>query len=187
MTGVKTCAVPIWIDTAGRIVISSYPERAKSKNLRRDSRASLCVLSDDFGDEWVHVDGTAEVIEVSDAVEPLVEYFRVISGEHSDWDEYRRAMINQGKVLIRITIDAWRPISRGWFPPRLALARSRLRSLRGRGNGNDRAPHNGCILKNARDGNNVTVQTVVGCPLFGALVTNEEVHVWAPVLTNVGV
>ncbi len=118
--GLQSSPVTMGIDTAGRIVISSYPERAKSKNLRRDSRASLCVLSDDFGDEWVHVDGTAEVIEVSDAVEPLVEYFRVISGEHSDWDEYRRAMINQGKVLIRITIDAWGPISRGGFPPRLA-------------------------------------------------------------------
>ncbi|HDH03446.1 MAG TPA: PPOX class F420-dependent oxidoreductase, partial [Actinobacteria bacterium] len=93
--GLQSSPVTMGIDTAGRIVISSYPERAKSKNLRRDSRASLCVLSDDFGDEWVHVDGTAEVIEVSDAVEPLVEYFRVISGEHSDWDEYRRAMIDQ--------------------------------------------------------------------------------------------
>jgi PPOX class probable F420-dependent enzyme len=118
--GLQSSPVTMGLDAAGRIVISSYPERAKSKNLQRDSRASVCVLSDDFGDEWVHVDGTAEVIEVSDAVEPLVEYFRVISGEHSDWDEYRRAMINQGKVLIRITIDTWGPISRGGFPPRLA-------------------------------------------------------------------
>ena len=77
------------------------------------------MLSDDFGGEWVQADGQAEVIELPDAVDPLVEYFRVISGEHSDWDEYRQAMIDQGKVLIRVTIEAWSPISRGGFPAHL--------------------------------------------------------------------
>ncbi|MCO8271220.1 PPOX class F420-dependent oxidoreductase [Actinoplanes sp. TRM 88003] len=112
----NTCGV----DTEGRIVISTYPERAKVYNLRRNPQVSVCVLSDDFGGPWVQVDGTAEVIDLPEAVEPLVEYFRVISGEHPNWDEYRQAMRDQGKSLIRITIDRWGPIATGGFPARLA-------------------------------------------------------------------
>ena len=112
----NTCGV----DAEGRIVISTYPERAKAANLRRDPQVSVCVLSDDFGGAWVQVDGTAEVLDLPEALEPLVEYFRCISGEHPDWDEYRRAMREQGKSLIRITIDRWGPIATGGFPARLA-------------------------------------------------------------------
>jgi PPOX class probable F420-dependent enzyme len=112
----NTCGV----DTEGRIVISTYPDRAKANNIRRDPRVSVCVLSDDFGGAWVQVDGTAEVIDLPESVEPLVEYFRVISGEHPDWDEYRQAMRDQGKSLIRVTISSWGPIATGGFPARLA-------------------------------------------------------------------
>ena len=112
----NTCGV----DAEGRIVISTYPERAKAANIRRDSRVSVCVLSDDFNGAWVQVDGIAEVIDLPESVEPLVEYFRVISGEHADWDEYRQAMRDQGKSLIRITIERWGPIATGGFPARLA-------------------------------------------------------------------
>jgi PPOX class probable F420-dependent enzyme len=112
----NTCGV----DTEGRIVISTYPERAKAANIRRDPRVTVCVLSDDFGGPWVQVDGVAEVIDLPESVEPLVEYFRVISGEHPDWDEYRQAMRDQGKSLIRITIEKWGPIATGGFPARLA-------------------------------------------------------------------
>jgi len=103
----------------GRIVISSYPERAKTANLRRDPAATVMVLSDDFGGEWVQVDGTGEVLDLPEALEPLCDYYRSISGEHPDWDEYREAMQRQGKVLLRVTIDDWGPVSRGGFPPRL--------------------------------------------------------------------
>ncbi|MFI7540705.1 PPOX class F420-dependent oxidoreductase [Actinoplanes sp. NPDC049599] len=112
----NTCGV----DAEGRIVISTYPERAKAANIRRDQRVSVCVLSDDFGGPWVQVDGVAEVIDLPESVEPLVEYFRVISGEHPDWDEYRQAMREQGKSLIRVTIERWGPIATGGFPARLA-------------------------------------------------------------------
>jgi PPOX class probable F420-dependent enzyme len=111
-----TCGV----DPEGRVVVSTYPQRAKAKNARRDPRVSVLVLSDDFGDAWVQVDGTAEVLDLPDALEPLVEYFRCISGEHPDWDEYRAAMVRQGKSLIRITVDRWGPIATGGFPPELA-------------------------------------------------------------------
>lgn len=111
--------VTMGLDGEGRIVVSTYPERAKIHNLRRDSTASMVVLSDDFGGEWVQVDGTAEVIDLPEALEPLIEYFRVISGEHPDWDEYREAMTRQGKCLIRLTIKRWGPIAKGGFPARL--------------------------------------------------------------------
>lgn len=115
----QSSPVTMGLDDEGRIVVASYPERAKSRNLLRDPRASVCVLSDDFGGEWVHVDGTAEVIGLPDAIELLVDYYRVIAGEHPDWDEYRQAMVDQGKVLIRVTIERWGPISKGGFPARL--------------------------------------------------------------------
>ncbi|WP_238018086.1 PPOX class F420-dependent oxidoreductase [Dactylosporangium sp. AC04546] len=108
------------VDAEGRIVVSTYPERAKVRNLRRDPRVSVMVLSDAWNDAWVQVDGTAEVLDLPDALEPLVEYFRCISGEHPDWDEYRAAMVAQGKSLIRVTIDAWGPVATGGFPARLA-------------------------------------------------------------------
>ncbi len=115
----QSSLVTIGLDVDGRIVVSSYPERAKVHNLRRDPAASMVVLSDDFGGEWVQVDGHAEVLDLPDALEPLVEYFRVIAGEHDDWDEYRQAMTRQGKCLIRLTIDRWGPIAKGGFPARL--------------------------------------------------------------------
>jgi PPOX class probable F420-dependent enzyme len=112
----NTCGV----DAEGRIVISTYPERAKAANIRRDPRVTVCVLSDDFGGPWVQVDGVAEVLDLPAALEPLVDYFRVIAGEHPDWDEYRQAMRDQGKSLIRITIESWGPLATGGFPARLA-------------------------------------------------------------------
>ncbi len=108
------------LDGQGRVVIASYPQRAKSVNLRRDPRANVLVLSDDWDGPWVQVDGTAEVLDLPEAVEPLVEYFQVIAGEHPDWDEYRQAMRDQGKCLLRITIEGWGPIATGGFPPELA-------------------------------------------------------------------
>lgn len=108
------------VDDVGRLVISSYPQRAKSANVRRSGTASVVVLSDEFNGPYVQVDGDAEVIDLPDAVEPLVDYFRAISGEHPDWDEYRRAMVEQGKCLIRITPRRWGPVATGGFPPPVA-------------------------------------------------------------------
>jgi PPOX class probable F420-dependent enzyme len=110
------------VDDSGRLVISTYPERAKVANLRRTPDCAVLVLSDDFGGAWVQVDGTAEVLDLPEALEPLVEYFRSISGEHPDWDEYRQAMRDQGKSLVRITPTRWGPIATGGFPARLADA-----------------------------------------------------------------
>ncbi len=108
------------VDDEGRFVISTYPERAKATNVRRTGTASVLVLSDDFDGAWVQVDGDAEVLDLPEALEPLVDYFRSISGEHPDWDEYREAMRAQGKSLIRVTPTRWGPVATGGFPARLA-------------------------------------------------------------------
>ena len=112
----QTSPVTCGVDTEGRIVISTYPARAKVANARRDPRVSVCVVSDDWNGPWVQVDGIAEVLDLPEALEPLVDYFRCISGEHPDWDEYRRAMVEQGKSLIRITPETWGPVATGGFP-----------------------------------------------------------------------
>jgi PPOX class probable F420-dependent enzyme len=108
------------VDGTGRIVISTYPQRAKTRNAERDARASVCVVSDDWDGPWVQVDGSIEVLHLPEALEPLVDYYRSISGEHPDWDDYRAAMTNQGKSLLRLTIQAWGPVATGGFPPDVA-------------------------------------------------------------------
>ncbi|NYD40569.1 PPOX class F420-dependent oxidoreductase [Nocardioides panaciterrulae] len=107
------------VDAEGRLVISTYPDRAKAVNLRRDARATVLVHSEEWNGAYVQVDGTAEVLDMpaQEAEDALVDYFRCISGEHPDWAEYRQAMRAQGKSLIRITPESWGPIATGGFPP----------------------------------------------------------------------
>jgi len=107
------------LDTEGRLVASTYPERAKVKNARRRPAGSALVLSDDWNGPWLQAWGSLEVLDLPEALEPLVEYYRSISGEHPASDEYRQAMVDQGKSLIGLTIDRWGPIATGGFPGRL--------------------------------------------------------------------
>jgi PPOX class probable F420-dependent enzyme len=108
------------VDDEGRVVVSTYPDRAKTSNARRNPAASAVVLSDDWNGSWVQVRGSLEVLDLPEALEPLVDYYRSIAGEHPDWDEYRQAMVTQGKSLLRLTIEQWGPIATGGFPARLA-------------------------------------------------------------------
>lgn len=103
----------------GRLAIATYPQRFKAKNIRKNPLVSVAVMGGEFNDAWVQIDGEAEVIDVPEANDVLVEYFRSISGEHGDWDEYRQAMIDQGKCAIVITPSRWGPVSTGGFPPEL--------------------------------------------------------------------
>src|SRR3954452_22879406 len=118
--GVQLSPVSCGIDGEGRVVVSTYPQRAKVTNARRDPAVSLCVLSSDWNGPWGQVAGEAEVLALPEALEPLVEYFRSISGEHPDWDEYRTAMTRQGKSLLRITVTGWGPIATGGCPAKVA-------------------------------------------------------------------
>ena len=117
--GPQVSGLACGVDDSGRIVVSTYPERAKTRNAKRDPRVSVVVLSDEWNGPWVQIDGTAEVVDAPDSVEPLVEYYRNIAGEHPDWDEYRAAMVKQGKSIIRVTPERWGPVATGGFPARL--------------------------------------------------------------------
>ena len=114
--GVQLSPVTGTVGADGSLLISTYPERAKTHNIRMDPTVSLCVQSDEFGGAWVQVDGNAQIVDLPEAMQGLVEYYRSAAGEHSDWDEYRRAMERQGKCLIRIEIAGWGPIATGGFP-----------------------------------------------------------------------
>jgi PPOX class probable F420-dependent enzyme len=97
----------------GAVVISSRETAYKTKNLRRDPRAWLCVLPDSFYGQWVQLEGTVEVQSLPDAMEPLVDYYRRLSGEHSDWAEYRAAMESEQRCLLRVTLTKAGPDKQG--------------------------------------------------------------------------
>ncbi|HXP21335.1 MAG TPA: PPOX class F420-dependent oxidoreductase [Streptosporangiaceae bacterium] len=92
------------VDDHGRVLISTRQTAIKTKNLERDPRASLCVFTDRFFGEWVQAEGTAEIIRLPDAMDLLVDYYRRVSGEHPDWDDYRKAMIRDLRVIAAITL-----------------------------------------------------------------------------------
>jgi PPOX class probable F420-dependent enzyme len=102
------------VDDEGRVVVSTRETAAKTKNVRRDPRVSLCVLPNSgiFG-RWIQVDGTATVLSLPEAMEPLVEYYRTTSGEHPNWDEYRAAMESERRVLLRIELERAGPDTAG--------------------------------------------------------------------------
>ena len=92
------------VDDAGRVVVSSRETAYKVRNLRRDPRAWLCVFPDAFYGPWVQVEGTVDVLSLPDALESLVDYYRAVAGEHDDWDDYRRAMVEEQRCLLRVTL-----------------------------------------------------------------------------------
>jgi PPOX class probable F420-dependent enzyme len=103
----------------GILLVSTYPERIKARNLRRDPHVSVLAMGAKFDDAWIQIDGSATVVDMPAAADLLVDYYRCISGEHPDWDEYRDAMTAQGKSVLRIVPQRWSPLSKGGFPPSL--------------------------------------------------------------------
>jgi PPOX class probable F420-dependent enzyme len=99
--GLQTSPVLVGVDDEGKVVISTWEGAYKTRNLRRDPRVVLCVLSDDFFDPWIRIEGTAQIASLPEAMAGLVDYYRRISGEHPDWDDYRRAMQHEQRVLVR--------------------------------------------------------------------------------------
>lgn len=107
------------VTSGGLLAVSTYRERAKARNVRRNPSVSVLVMGDDFSAAWCQVDGEARILDMPEAADGLVEYYRSISGEHPDWDEYRRAMAEQAKSVILIEPTRWGPISTGGFPESL--------------------------------------------------------------------
>ena len=95
----------VGVNEQGQAIISTRETAYKVKNLRRDSRASVCVFTDEFFGDWIQIDGTANVLSLPDALEPLVDYYRRVVGEHPDWEEYRQAMFDEQRVLLQIDIE----------------------------------------------------------------------------------
>jgi PPOX class probable F420-dependent enzyme len=97
--------VSVTVDDAGRAVISSRQTAYKVHNLSREPRASLCAFTDRFFGQWIQVEGPVELIPLPDAMDGLIAYYRSISGEHPDWDDYRAAMVREQRLLIAVTIE----------------------------------------------------------------------------------
>ncbi len=98
--------IVIGVDEEGRGIVSTAEASAKARNLKTDPRAAACVMTDRFYGRWVTIEGTASILSLPEAMEPLVDYYRRVAGkDHPDWDEYREAMRREGRCLIRIEIE----------------------------------------------------------------------------------
>ena len=101
------------VDDQGRVVVSSREAAFKVRNLRRDPRAWLCVLPDEFYGRWIQVGGSVRIVDLPAAMDGLVDYYRRISGEHPDWDDYRAAMRRERRVLLQIELASAGPDRQG--------------------------------------------------------------------------
>jgi PPOX class probable F420-dependent enzyme len=97
--------VVVAVADEGHLMISSRETAYKTKNIRRDRGVSLCFINPNFFGEWIQVDGTAEIVSLPDAMELLVDYYRRLSGEHEDWDDYRAAMTKDKRLIVRVTVE----------------------------------------------------------------------------------
>jgi PPOX class probable F420-dependent enzyme len=103
--GAQLSPVTVGVDGDGSLMISTRETAIKTKNVRRSGRASVCVFEDAFFGNWVQAEGTATIESLPAAMEALVRYYRLVAGEHPDWEDYRRAMLRDRRVMLRIRVD----------------------------------------------------------------------------------
>ena len=100
------------IDASGRVIITSRGTTYKIKHVRRDPRVSLLVFGEQYsGSKFVQIHGTAEIIELPEAMDTLIYWYKQVRGEHKSWDEYREKMKAEKRVIIRVTIEKAGPQS----------------------------------------------------------------------------
>ena len=97
--------VLVGVDEDGTLMISTRERALKTANVRRSAWASVCVFEDAFYGQWVQVEGPGMVESLPEAMQALVRYYRLVAGEHPNWDEYRDAMQREQRVLLRIHIE----------------------------------------------------------------------------------
>jgi PPOX class probable F420-dependent enzyme len=105
--------VTVGVDDDGRVIISTRQTAYKVRHVRRNPRVWVCVFPDGFYGRWVQLEGTAEIVELPEAMDGLVAYYRDISGEHPDWDDYRAAMERDQRLLLRVTVSKAGPTVSG--------------------------------------------------------------------------
>jgi PPOX class probable F420-dependent enzyme len=110
--GMQLSPVLVAVDDDSSLIISTRETAIKTKNVRRDPRVYLCIMNNGFFGEWAQAEGSARVESLPGAMEGLVRYYRMLRGEHDNWDEYRAAMQRDKRVLLRISVDRVGP-SRG--------------------------------------------------------------------------
>jgi PPOX class probable F420-dependent enzyme len=101
------------VDAESRVVVSTREPAYKVRHVRALPYAAVCAFGDGFYGPWVQVEGPVEVVSLPDAMEPLVDYYRSISGEHPAWDDYRAAMERDRRVLLRMTVERAGPTVSG--------------------------------------------------------------------------
>jgi PPOX class probable F420-dependent enzyme len=101
------------VDGDGRVVVSTRETAYKVRHLRALPYAAICAFGDGFFGDWVQVEGPVEIVPLPEAMDMLVDYYRSISGEHPDWEDYRRAMVDQQRVMLRLAIERAGPDASG--------------------------------------------------------------------------
>lgn len=110
---VQQSPVLVNVDGEGRAIISSRETAYKVKNLRRDQRAQVCVFTDRFFGKWLFIAGSASIVSLPEAIDPLIDYYERFPDENPDWDEYTARMQRERRVLIRIAIERAGPNKQG--------------------------------------------------------------------------
>jgi len=96
-----------------QVTMSTRETAYKVTHLRRDPHTSLCVFPDKWLGRWIQINCKATVVSQPDALETLVDYYRTLRGEHPDWDEYRQAMVDDQRCIVRFEILSAGPDAQG--------------------------------------------------------------------------
>ena len=100
------------IDAQDRVLMTSRGTTYKVKHLRRDPRVSMLIFGEQYsGSKFVQIHGTAEIIDQPEAMDALIYWYKQVRGEHKNWDDYKKQMRDEKRVIIRVNIERVGPQS----------------------------------------------------------------------------